>query len=177
MNSELSNAFEALTQARIDFIKLLEDVPRELRSKHPAEGWNMLQVMEHAISSEVGTLEYMKKKTQAPADDIPVAGEESAVGSEQLKRALQSEIKWKMPGVLPDPTGAQSFENMMAYWDGLREKYRAFFEDLNPEYYDRTIFKHPISGRLNLFQTIEFLIDHLVHHGYQLERIKKSLKD
>lgn len=177
MNSELSNALEALYQARIDFLKQLEQVPRELRSKHPAQGWNMLQVMEHIISSEVGTLEYMKKKTQAPANDIPVAGEESAAGSEQLKRALRSERKWKMPGVLPDPTGAQSFENMQAYWDGLFEKYRSFLEDLDPDYYNRAIFKHPISGRLNLYQTIEFLIDHIVHHGYQVERIKSEFRN
>ena len=175
MNPKLISTLDALNQARADFIKQIEEVPRELRSKHPAEGWNMLQVMEHLISSEVGTLEYMKKKTQARADEIPVAGEESTAGSEQLKRALQSEKKWKMPGVLPDPTGAQSFENMQAYWDGLREKYRAFLEDLSADYHDRAIFKHPISGRMNLEQTIEFLVDHLVHHGYQLKRIKSEV--
>lgn len=175
MDSELSAALEAFTQARIDFIKQVEQVPREQRSKHPAEGWNVLQVMEHVITSEVGTLEYMKKKTLAPFEDIPIAGADSEEGSAQLNRALQSEKKWKAPDVLPDPTGAQSFENMLAYWESLYEKYRVFLENLNPGYYHRAIFKHPISGRLNLTQTLDFLTNHIVHHGYQVKRIKDSI--
>jgi len=175
MNTELSTALEAFSQARIDFIKKVEDIPREQRSQHPAEGWNILQVMEHVITSEVGTLEYMKKKTLAPYADIPLAGEESEAGSAQLNRALQSEKKWKAPDVLPDPTGAQSFDNMLAYWDNLRGKYRVFLDELNPGYYNRAIFKHPFSGRLNLIQTIDFLTNHIVHHGYQVDRIKTEI--
>lgn len=176
MNKQLSEAFDEWDEARIQFIQLLEKCPRELRAEHPKEGWNMLQVMEHVITSEVGTLEYMMKKTQAPAAEIPVAGAESATGSAQLNRALKSEGKWKKPDVLPDPTGAQSFDNMAAYWENLREKYRAFLDDLDPAYFDRAIFKHPFSGRLNLYQTVEFLTNHLVHHGYQLARICKELE-
>lgn len=176
MNNQLSESFDVWDEARIQFIQLLEKCPRELRTRHPKEGWNMLQVMEHVITSEVGTLEYMKKKTQAPAAEIPVAGEESVAGSAQLSKALKSEGKWKKPDALPDPTGAQSFDNMLAYWENLREKYKGFLEDLDPAYYDRAIFKHPFSGRLNLYQTIEFLTNHLVHHGYQLKRICKELE-
>lgn len=176
MNNQLSQAFDELVDARIRFIEMLEDCPRELLSRKPEQGWTMLQVMEHVIAAEAGTLEYMAKKTQAPAAEIPLAGEESVAGSEQLNNALKSHGKWTKPEVLPDPTGAQSFDNMLIYWEDLREKYRSFLDALDPAYYERTIYKHPFSGRLNLYQTIGFLTNHLIHHGYQLARIREDLE-
>lgn len=171
MNEELKQYIRRLDEARNVFIDQIESCTREQRSRAPESGWNMLQVMEHVLSSEKGTLEYMKRKTQAPFGDIPIAGDENSAKSDQLVEALKSDKKWKAPTVLPDPTGAQSFENMLAYWDRLREEYEAFLNDLDPGYFNREIFKHPFAGRLNLFQTLDFLINHLVHHVHQINRL------
>lgn len=171
---KLVDAFSALEEQKDSFVMELSGFSREMRVKRPANGWNMLQVIEHIITSEAGTLEYMKRKTLAPAVEIPLAGEQSAQGSRQLNSALKSDKLWKAPEVLPDPTGTQSLENMLSYWDALRGQYRDFLEQLDPAYYHRAIFKHPISGRLDLFQTIEFLTNHIIHHRYQIHRISRE---
>ena len=41
---------------------------------------------------------------------------------------------------------------------------------------NRAIFPHPRSGRINIYQVMEFLLDHLLHHQQQLERITKALR-
>lgn len=171
----LEDAFSLLEKEKENIVKEISGFERETRIRRPANGWNMLQVMEHIITSEAGTLEYMKRKTLAPAEEIPMAGEQGAAGSQQLNSALRSEKKWKAPDVLPDPTGTQSLENMIAYWDALRGQYRNFIGALDPAYYERAIFKHPISGRLDLFQTLAFLTNHIVHHRYQVDRIRREI--
>ncbi len=171
MTTDLTPYITRLSEAKDAFVRQLENCSREDRAKSPEAGWNMLQVMEHVITSEKGTLEYMKRKTQAPYNEIPIAGEENSAKSDQLITALKSDRKWKAPDILPEPTGAQSFENMLAYWDGVHDEYEAFLNQLNPAYYDREIFKHPFTGRLNLYQTLDFLTNHIVHHGHQINRL------
>lgn len=177
MTTDLTPYMSRLSDAKDAFVAQLENCSREERSKAPGEGWNMLQVMEHLITSEKGTLEYLKRKTMAPFNDIPVAGVENASNSDQLIEALKSDRKWKAPEVLPEPTGTQSFENMLAYWDRLREDYQEFLGQLNPGYYEREIFKHPFTGRLNIYQTLDFLINHIVHHDHQISRLRAQKKE
>ena len=40
---------------------------------------------------------------------------------------------------------------------------------------NRAIFPHPRSGRITIYQVMEFLLDHLLHHQQQLGRISKAL--
>lgn len=176
MNQNLEMLLNELEAEKSNFISMVEGFSRDQRMIKPENGWNMLQVMEHVIWSEQGTLEYMKRKTQAPWADIELTTENEHKRSEQLKEALISEKRWKAPDVLPDPTGSQSFENMMTYWDNLRNDYLEFLNSLDTNYHNRLIFKHPFSGRLNLYQTLEFLNSHLIHHIHQLKRIVEVLK-
>jgi hypothetical protein len=38
------------------------------------------------------------------------------------------------------------------------------------------VFKHPLVGRLDMTNTLEFLSNHIQHHMYQLERIKRRVQ-
>ncbi|NNE56259.1 MAG: DinB family protein, partial [Flavobacteriales bacterium] len=144
----------------------------EVHHRLEADSWNSLQVLEHILGSERGTLAYLMKKTQADWQDIPLVGEEHAEGSRKLNAALISDRKWKAPQVLKVPEGERSLSEMSQYWADLREKMYIFVEQLDQNYHGRQIFKHPISGRLDLYQTLEFLANHVAHHMHQLERIR-----
>jgi hypothetical protein len=176
MNQKLELLFQEFEEVKTTFTSLIESFSRDKRAAKPAEGWNMLQVMEHVIWSETGTLEYMKRKTKAPWAEIETTTEAEQKQSTLLNGALISEKRWKAPDILPDPTGAQSVENMLVYWDNVRLEYVNFLESLDENYHNRLIFKHPFSGRLNLYQTLEFLINHVLHHIHQLKRIAEGIK-
>jgi hypothetical protein len=176
MSRSIESILNDLENVKSEFISLVTSFSQEQRAQKPIDGWNMLQVMEHIIWSEQGTLEYMKRKTQAPWADIERATDEEHKRSEQLNAALISEKQWKAPDVLPSPTGAQSFDNMLIYWENLRNDYEAFLANLDANYHHRLIFKHPFSGRLSLFQTLDFLNNHVVHHMHQIKRIASAFK-
>ena len=38
------------------------------------------------------------------------------------------------------------------------------------------IFPHPRSGRINIYQVMDFLLDHLLHHQQQMDRITRALR-
>lgn len=148
----------------------------ELTFRPNADSWNTLQVLDHIINSEKGTLGYMMKKTRSGWKDIPVATPENHEHSAQLDEALDSAKKWKAPSVLPDPIDDRKLEDMITYWHGLRQKFREFVANLDAEFYERQVFRHPYAGRLNLFQTLSFLEKHIIHHTYQIERISEAMQ-
>lgn len=176
MKPSIESLFNDFEKVKGEFISLVSSFSPEQLTYKPTGGWNMLQVLEHVISSENGTLEYMKRKTRAPWAEIEMAADEENQKSTQLNIALKSDKRWKAPDVLPNPTGAQSLENMLVYWDNLRLYYFDFLETLDENYHNRLIFNHPFSGRLNLYQTIEFLSNHVLHHIHQLKRIAEVVK-
>jgi uncharacterized damage-inducible protein DinB len=149
----------------------------ELKFRPTPDSWNTLQVLDHIINSEKGTLAYMMKKTSSGWQEIPMATAEDAEHSSQLDEALDSTKKWKAPSVLPDPMDERKLEDMITYWHGLRQKFRHFVESLDAEFYERQVFRHPYAGRLNLFQTLSFLEKHITHHTFQIERIVEAMQE
>ena len=146
----------------------------QLQYKPDENSWNALQVMEHVFGSEYGTLAYMKKKTQAAAQDIPVATDENTNASGQLNKALISDQKWQAPAVLPQPTGKRSREEMIAMYDRLGSELEKFISELPEDYHHRQIFKHALVGRMNLTHTLEFLANHYAHHVHQIRRLSEN---
>lgn len=148
---------------------------KELRTPSDKDGWNALQIVQHIIISEKGTLGYLVKKTSSGPEGIEKANAESKKIGGALQKALKSSDKWKAPQVLPDPESID-LASSSAYWEKLHGHYEGFLEDLDPAFYDLQIFKHPLVGRIDLFDTIDFLANHVQHHMYQLERIKRNVR-
>lgn len=176
MTAETSNLLDTLFSNRQAMISELEQWDeQDLRFK-PNGTWNALQVVDHIINSEKGTLGYMMKKTLAKADELPERGEAEQSAGNQLNAALKSDRKWKAPAVLPDPADNRSLQEMAAYWEGLQLKIREFTSNLDAAYNNKLIFRHPLSGTLDMEQTVAFLANHIEHHMYQIKRIKAEIK-
>jgi len=171
-----AQALQQMEAEKERFLTELKSWTVEERSYHPEGGWNALQIMEHIITSEVGTLGYLKKKTQASADDIPAVDAESTANGVGLVSALKSDRQWQAPNVLQGPTGMHSFDALSAHWETVREDFFGFIDDLSMKYDHRQVFNHPIAGRIGLFHTLGFLATHITHHMHQLERVKKAMK-
>lgn len=175
MNDKLKEQWLELEAAKSEFLSIIEAWDESNLRQSPNEGWNALQVMNHIMISEFGTLGYLQKKTSGDAADIPVAGEGSFESASKLNEALKSDRKWAAPAVLPDPSDEDDFHVAVAKWSKLRQKLGMFLENLDSAYHDKEIFRHPFAGRINLEQTMQFLTNHIVHHKHQLHRIKAEL--
>ncbi|MBL7941595.1 MAG: DinB family protein [Flavobacteriales bacterium] len=176
MNTQLLPYWEALVAAKEQFLNELDTWTEDARKSPPGEGWSAIQVMEHVMSAEAGTLGYMKKKTSGGWEILERTGEENFRNSRAVNERLQSPERYAAPSVLPPPTGSYPYEDMKAFWNQQRDDMRLFFESLAPEFYDRLVFRQPIAGLLNVFQTLEFMRYHLEHHLPQLQRIKAAIQ-
>ena len=176
MNENIKAIWLQIEKEKAEFLGMLEHwTPEQLQFK-PDGGWNAIQVMDHIITSEFGTLSYMKKKTQAKPEELTQAEDDSKENSDKLNNALISDRQWKAPDILPHPTDEDGFETKMLQWSKVRQSFFAFLDELAPDYYEKQIFKHPFAGRLNLEQTLGFVLNHIVHHKHQIHRIQEAMK-
>jgi len=147
--------------------------PKQLAASQN-ESWSAVQVIEHIMWSETGTLGYMKKKTSSGWEGLLLASEEENLKSSMLNNRLASDERYKAPAILPDPEGKKTLQELVNDWNLLREDIVKFVNDLDENFYDRLVFKQPIAGPLSLFQTLQFLNHHMRHHIPQIKRIKEA---
>ncbi|MFM1931872.1 MAG: hypothetical protein RL226_1175 [Bacteroidota bacterium] len=173
--SNRHDLFARMEEEKDAILESVRALTKEERAFHPPSGWNALQILEHILISEKGTLGYMKKKTQLKAEEMEVVDDQSREATAQLVAALHSENRWSAPSVLPEPTGAHSLDALSEEWTLLRDDFRVFLHELPAEYDQRKVFNHPFSGRIGLLDTLDFLAGHIKHHAFQLDRLKQVL--
>jgi hypothetical protein len=59
-------------------------------------------------------------------------------------------------------------------WKEVRAEMSQLLESLRPEQFRCGLFRHPISGYMNISRTMQFLFAHMFHHRYQLSRIRRA---
>lgn len=176
MTDQLAQLMQARKHKMKEMADKLRSWSEEKQRYRPAsESWNGLQVIEHCIGSETGTLAYMMKKTSSGWEGIPLATDENRASGTKLNEALISDKQWKAPQVLKSPTGARDLESQLSYWKKFDAKFDEFIHSLDHKFYERQVFNHPFSGRLSLYQTVEFMGNHLAHHMHQLRRIEEAM--
>lgn len=140
----------------------------------PSGEWSIAQVVEHILSSETGTLGYMKKKSSGGWDALDDAGDEHHDSSAAINARLESNERYKAPDVLPEPTNSISLHQLFEKWNTLRSELIAFVSSIQPEHFHKLVFRQPAAGMLTVLHALEFMDAHLRHHLPQIERIRKS---
>ena len=140
----------------------------------PAGEWSIAQVVEHILSSETGTLGYMKKKSSGGWDALENAGDEHRASSTAINARLESNERYKAPDVLPEPTNAIALNELFEKWNALRTELVEFVSHIQPEHFHKLVFRQPAAGMLSVLHALEFMDAHLRHHLPQIERISKS---
>lgn len=178
MNKEtLEEKIETLEKSLREFFLHLNNIPGEKLHQQPAEdAWSAVQVVEHLLSSEGGTLGYMMKKSSGGWDALETTGAEQIENSSKLNSRLASNERFAAPAILPQPPNELKTDDVEVQWRSLRKKLYEFVRQIEPVHYDKLVFRQPAAGMLNILQTLEFLNLHLRHHIAQLERIALAVK-
>lgn len=173
MDPRISKKFQALEKQRNRLLNDLNRLTPEQLSFSPAPGkWSIEQVLFHLIQAEQGTIQYMGKKMQA--DALPRAGLVSAVKSLALTIALRSPLKFKVPQKIAPPQQTPGYGELVRQWQEIRQSLAAFLEALPRERTRSAIFRHPVIGYINIFQTMNFFQEHIAHHIKQIRRIRNA---
>ncbi len=156
--------------------KLLEEISKlthEQQNFKPApESWSIAQVLNHLIYAETNSVKYMQKKLQGVAAE-PKSGIKEVFRSIMLNMFLRLPVKYKAPkAALPVQEEVYIFENLKTQWEGIRAEIKKILDQLDAASTEKLIFKHPIVGKFNIYQTMSFLVEHIEHHKKQIGRIK-----
>ncbi len=158
---EIQNKLGKLTHAQLNF--------------KPAEKeWSLLQVINHLIYAETNTVKYLNKKIQG-LDSVKKSNLLAKLRLFILKLALRLPVKYKAPkAALPVQEEVYILENLITQWDEIRNQFKKILDGFDSKTSQKLLFKHPIAGRFDISQTLNFIAEHIEHHQPQIERIMKS---
>lgn len=175
MNESYLRQFDQLEQERQAIYEKIRPYDAEILRRNPdPDSWSAVQVMQHLLKTEQGTLTYIGKKLKYRTG-IPAAGIGTRIRSFLLNLYLRGPIKAKAPGFLGEVDASADPEEVWAQWNTSRQNMREMIVAFPPEYAQHAILKHAFAGRITLAQTLSFLIEHQRRHTAQLERTLASV--
>lgn len=173
----LESKFSELEQEKSRLLDLVKSVSSDkLQIKENEQAWSIIQVFQHILFSESGTLGYVMKKSSSGWHTLEVEGEIEKQNIHKLLTRLASNERYKAPDVLPDPTNDETIEEIQERWEVLRSKWRIFLDQVKEEDLNKLVFRQPAAGMITISATLDFLLSHLRHHEPQLERIMLVLR-
>lgn len=178
MNHRLHLRFEQLEHATNQLFEAAEALG-EKAHQVPAPGqWSAAQVVHHLLVSETGINQYIEKKLRN-SEDLQKAGLTHLLKSRLLRVLLRVPgFKFKAPARLKELTPEQvpALAQLRQEWDGVRRHLEQILNEYPDKLLSHAIFKHPRSGMLTIYQTLDFMVDHILHHQRQIERISNALQ-
>ncbi|ALW85940.1 hypothetical protein AUC43_13040 [Hymenobacter sedentarius] len=179
MNHRFHLKFEQLERATEHLLASAEALGPDA-AKAPAPGkWSATQVVHHLLFIESNIVKYVEKKVHA-AEQLPKVGLFTRLRAQLVRLLLRLPgVKFKAPrgvATLTDSGEVPSLPELRHSWEALRRQLERLLNEFPSRLHNRAIFPHPRSGRITIGQVMEFLLDHLLHHQQQLDRITKALK-
>lgn len=138
-------------------------------------GWSAMQCLHHLILAEALSEQYIRKKLQSGASQLPKKGIKAWFNSKKLSLLMLLPIKIKAPATIDTeqlPTTSE-LAPTLAKWRAQRQGLRQYLESLEEPVFNQEIFKHPIAGKLTLGSMLGFFHEHFSRHRAQALRALK----
>ena len=173
MTPSLDRRLKKMDQRLESLLNQLSAYDHTQLNRKPADGgWSALQVMNHLILAEEGSVKYVKKKLSFDPQ-LEKAGFFSAWRIFLLDFYFKLPFKYKAPpGVGDDALPAESdFKEVSDRWVSSRKALRDYLEGLPPDLFQMSVYKHPFAGRMSLESMVQFFDGHFERHRKQIERV------
>lgn len=173
MNRAINKKFDKLERVKNSFLNDFEGLSVEqLQFKPSPNSWNMMQVIEHIVSSEDGINLFFKKYN--PYESTRSVKLKNHISVRILYLVFWLGIKVKAPNNLNPPKGDEALDVWKKRWEKERAILKTTLDNFPKEKVKNSVFKHPVAGAMNMAETIGFMISHINHHRQQIRRIKKD---
>lgn len=170
----LGQTFNQIEQKRVRLLQKLSNDDTSKFQQTLEKGWSVVQVLNHLIASERGSLAYCRKKMLAT--DLQKVSRLQILRMDAFNLFQRLPIRLKAPQFLNEPDNSQSFEEVCKNWDESRQELLQFITEIPSDYRSKSIYKHPFAGRVDLTRMLHFFAAHQRHHEHQLRRILTRLK-
>ena len=163
--------FEQLEVQRQKMSSLLDAFTSDqLEFKPNPDHWNLLQVLDHIVTSEKMSAIYIKRQLNGKKYP-PTPGWKASFRYGLLKAAFKMPFKYKAPSIVDSTGKTPDLNQLQDSWKTIRQELRAIIENTDEELLELGVYEHPRAGLLNMEQALNFLDIHLQHHQKQMERI------
>jgi uncharacterized damage-inducible protein DinB len=169
MNSRIENIFNRVEAGRKKLFDGLRKYPDDLLNKKPAaDAWSVMEVLQHLMASEEASLNYLRKKVQ----DTSRSHNAGWAGKRRFlltKLIFITPIKFKAPENMNPQKGFMTLKEAEDKWHQLRAGIYDVISKLSDEELDKELWKHIISGKMNIYQMLEFFEFHIRRHQRQIK--------
>jgi len=167
------NRFGRLDRQLEHQLKALATKEESLIFKSPGSGeWSPIQVLQHLLLSERGSLNYLKKKTSGGLQAIPPATFLTSLRLLLFRAFLALPIKVKAPKAISEESFPEvgSLDEVADEYHKVRQDFREFLTNLPEEAFTLEIFRHPRAGKITLMGLMVFFDLHFKRHEKQIRR-------
>jgi uncharacterized damage-inducible protein DinB len=169
MNVRFKKAFDKLEKQRDFLLHHVSLLPVEKYSSTINNGWSVSEILIHLVTSERLSINYMKKKALG-IESLENSGLVEVIKMQLLRLSQRLPVKYKAPNIIVDHTPAAiPFDSLRREWDEVRQELKLFAERMADNHVKKKVFKHPVAGRLDLFQAMDFFFEHIQHHWPQIK--------
>jgi hypothetical protein len=164
----LLDKYLILEDKRKKLYEMLETLDDEQLNFRPAEDkWSITQIVFHLVKAEQLSVISINKEIRNAGRGK--AGVSAFVRSSLLKYALMSPLKFKAPAIMGNIPQEYDINELKTKWLTVRNKLHTALGEVDKELCKQYLFVHPYAGRLNIYQTMDFLVQHFNHHNRQMK--------
>jgi hypothetical protein len=173
MNPRLKQAFDKLERQREFLLSHVSRLPVEKYSSSINNSWSVSEILIHLVTSERLSVNYMRKKARG-IESLKDSGVVEEVKMRILRLSQRLPFKYNAPKIVVDHTPAGiPLATLKAEWDQVRQELKVLAERITENHVRKKIFKHPVAGRLDLFQAMDFFFEHIQHHWPQVKALSR----
>lgn len=178
MRKSIENQLDTLDAELKLLLRDLKKFSDEDLNWNPKEGkWSVLQVMLHLMTSENLSIKYVQKKLSFNPE-LKSAGVFDSGRKAVVSFYMKLPFKVKAPAVVAEdkfPDEA-AFWELVKQWKSQREELRSYLGSLPDDVFNKSLYKHPVAGRMSLGAMLSFFIDHFRRHRKQIDKVLKNFK-
>jgi hypothetical protein len=167
-----SRIFQELeTQRKVLLAELTAWPPNRVNFRPAPGAWSAVEVLDHIVRAETGTIADVRKGLQNPH----TLGPEERPGIAALNQLLRSDQSFKVPaGAAIHPDTQTTLSDVTDRWEQTRAEVKSLLDHLTPEDSRCGVFNHPFAGWMTFSDVLDHFSAHLYHHGFQLARLRAS---
>jgi len=130
-------------------------------------------MLDHLVKTEIEILSAARRGAALPHH----VGIADKLRTTLLNKIFASDRRVKVPASARSvlPGSELRLEEIRSRWNKSRAELLDFVSQGSSELLDKGIFRHPVGGWMGITQILEFFSVHLIHHSYQLDRIRRSV--
>ena len=171
-SAERKKLLKHLEESRERLLHMAKNLSREeLHYRPAADQWTVAECLEHIAMVEARVLGLIQKTLETGPDSSKRSALEG-MDDVLIAGTVGRVARYKAPEYVV-PTGRCPDERLLAEFEGVRQKTRAFAASTDADL-RRHFYKHPALGELDLYQWLLLVAAHCDRHRVQSEEVMTS---